>query len=684
MEEVMVYESREAMVMVGLSRRMREEQDRDGRQRETGAMEEEEPASDREVLGGDARGGVFRLLVISRSQKQLVIREERETFDRDACRERIERLLNLPGLVGLKKVMGCYGVLGFVKFVDLYYMAVIEKRRLVGDICGHEVFAVEQVRYLPISAVSLGAEVKRKEEKYLRYMSENDVMKDCFFSCSYDLTKTLQTNLGGLPYACSRVAGEASKMFTWNHQLLEGGGFLSMLHHKPWATRLIHGFFEQRTVVIVSRQMRLTLIARRSRCFAGTRYLKRGATLDGFVANEVETEQIVCEQGFTSRLSCSSYVQVRGSVPLFWSQVTDAMVPKPDIELHRFDCMYHATAAHFSSLLERYGRPVHAVDLVKQTEKKPRETKLGDELANAIRVLQEGYAGTDAQKKGGPSGTGAQAKLKSIMVSINSHLLPLRARDCDQDRRDLSFISSRSADSARRSTESMGSEVQTGASEKSSHGSVLRFLTPVLAPFMTSSPSVEPLSSMKEDEEEADKKAPSRSRGALGKYDWLYSPQGAQVKVCSSQQVAQLVQLPEDLPDLFASSPRSRSKRRSSRSFQQLLQQLVDVPADRNYTNYLDLQSAVDAKTSQQEERLSCFCHLPQTSLYAFTREEGPEVSSSPPLSPYSSAFIQVDVYRRYARPARVLGLEEEEERSKSMANDKFGSLETWVLVDDK
>ena len=33
---------------------------------------------------------------------------------------------------------------------------------------------------------------------------------------------------------------------------------------------------------------------------------------------------------------------------------------------------------------------MHAVDLVKQTEKKPRETKLGDELANAIRVLQEG------------------------------------------------------------------------------------------------------------------------------------------------------------------------------------------------------------------------------------------------------------------------------------------------------
>ena len=39
----------------------------------------------------------------------------------------------------------------------------------------------------------------------------------------------------------------------------------------------------------------ITLIARRSRHFAGARYLKRGVNDQGNVANEVETEQIVFE-----------------------------------------------------------------------------------------------------------------------------------------------------------------------------------------------------------------------------------------------------------------------------------------------------------------------------------------------------------------------------------------------------
>ncbi len=39
--------------------------------------------------------------------------------------------------------------------------------------------------------------------------------------------------------------------------------------------------------------MVITLIARRSRYFAGTRFLKRGVNESGYVGNYVETEQIV-------------------------------------------------------------------------------------------------------------------------------------------------------------------------------------------------------------------------------------------------------------------------------------------------------------------------------------------------------------------------------------------------------
>ena len=48
-----------------------------------------------------------------------------------------------------------------------------------------------------------------------------------------------------------------------------------------------------------------------------SRFCVRGVDDDGHVANFVETEQLV-----TLDKSCTSFVQIRGSVPLFWEQVT--------------------------------------------------------------------------------------------------------------------------------------------------------------------------------------------------------------------------------------------------------------------------------------------------------------------------------------------------------------------------
>jgi hypothetical protein len=69
----------------------------------------------------------------------------------------------------------------------------------------------------------------------------------------------------------------------------------------------------------------VTLIARRSRRFAGVRFLKRGVSDAGCVGNDVETEQIVADVSSTlsgaARAPLTSFVQLRGSIPLYWSQV---------------------------------------------------------------------------------------------------------------------------------------------------------------------------------------------------------------------------------------------------------------------------------------------------------------------------------------------------------------------------
>lgn len=72
------------------------------------------------------------------------------------------------------------------------------------------------------------------------------------------------------------------------------------------------------------------LISRRSVLRAGTRYNSRGVDSQGNVSNNVETEQIIVTEETKNILS---YLQTRGSMPLFWRQdVNVKYVPKLVLE----------------------------------------------------------------------------------------------------------------------------------------------------------------------------------------------------------------------------------------------------------------------------------------------------------------------------------------------------------------
>ena len=94
--------------------------------------------------------------------------------------------------------------------------------------------------------------------------------------------------------------------------------------------------FEIRRQIIKGVHVLLYLISRRSRYRAGTRYFRRGIDEDGNVANFNETEQMVFvdnpdseEQKFPHLLS---YVQTRGSVPLYWAEI-NTLRYKPDLQI---------------------------------------------------------------------------------------------------------------------------------------------------------------------------------------------------------------------------------------------------------------------------------------------------------------------------------------------------------------
>ena len=55
-----------------------------------------------------------------------------------------------------------------------------------------------------------------------------------------------------------------------------------MIHH-DWILNIIHGFVDQANISVYGSPILLTLVARRSCRFAGTRFLKRGANYKGNV-----------------------------------------------------------------------------------------------------------------------------------------------------------------------------------------------------------------------------------------------------------------------------------------------------------------------------------------------------------------------------------------------------------------
>jgi hypothetical protein len=323
---------------------------------------------------------------------------------------------------GLKPIAKAYGIVGFIKFLDCYYLTLITRRAKVGSIGGNGIYTIKSTETFPIKPAesstrgaangemdihadpssvllnmwnrgkrSVGLGLTNREIAELRYQGLYqvvDLTKNFFFSYTYDLTRSLQENF--LSNTSQPFPPPPFKdMFAWNYfltrELEECTNSLSSFH---WQMPIIHGAFVQRKLNDYGRSLNVILLARRSRHFAGTRYLKRGVSEQGKVANDVEHEQILHDESkAVSNGVFSSYIQIRGSIPTFWTQESSVTMPKPPIELNRVDPTYSATQLHFEDLLKRYGSPVVVLDLVKQSEKREREVRVGNEYRHAIDHL---------------------------------------------------------------------------------------------------------------------------------------------------------------------------------------------------------------------------------------------------------------------------------------------------------
>ncbi|XP_061356827.1 phosphoinositide phosphatase SAC2-like isoform X2 [Gastrolobium bilobum] len=341
------------------------------------------------MIGRDKNRTYWRILKIDRLEpSELNITEDYTVFSEIECCDILRRMHEgNKSTGGLKFVTTCYGIIGFVKFLEPYYMLLITKRMKIGTIFGHPIYAITKNEMIPVPHATVLSKMaySNDENRYKKLLCSVDLTKDFFFSYSYNVMLSLQKNLsdnitqGQLLY---------ENMFVWNEFLTRG--IRNTLQNTSWIVALVYGFFKQVKLSISDREFNLTIIARRSQHYAGTRYLKRGVNEKGRVANDVETEQIVFADAHDGcPMQISSVVQIRGSIPLFWSHETSRLNIKPDIILSKKDHNFEATRLHFENLVKRYGNPIIILNLIKTREKKPRETILRAEFANAVRSINK-------------------------------------------------------------------------------------------------------------------------------------------------------------------------------------------------------------------------------------------------------------------------------------------------------
>ncbi|GBB91089.1 hypothetical protein RclHR1_01820018 [Rhizophagus clarus] len=289
-----------------------------------------------------------------------------------------------------------YGCLGLLQVEKDMFLAVVTGSTHIGEIRpGESVHRILDVEFYSLNDphdISYGVNRIYDDNGQSPLQNEQPVVHPCaplkkllsnghfYFSSDFDLTRTLGARITMAAadkysfddhflwnkYMIKELLNFRSKLNKVNQETMDRCGFLVLA---------IQGYIGRKETTIGTRAVSLSVISKLSCKRAGTRYNTRGIDDDGNVANFVETETILQMPN-----TCFSYVQVRGSVPVFWEQ-QGLQVMTHKIQISRGpDATQPAVERHFNELQSRYGD----VDIINLLGVKEGESILSKEYEERI------------------------------------------------------------------------------------------------------------------------------------------------------------------------------------------------------------------------------------------------------------------------------------------------------------
>ncbi|OMJ70418.1 hypothetical protein SteCoe_31601 [Stentor coeruleus] len=246
-------------------------------------------------------------------------------------------------------------IVGIVPIDTYLYLVLVTEANIIDALKEQNIYEIKRIHMIPVNN-----SIKETESQVLEMQNISKLLSSGFyFSYYYDLTRSLdQEKVQG------NLHERAEKSFYWNYELYRD--FFNQGVDTQWLVPIIQGYVGISTVNFQNETLHLALISRRSCDRTGTRYNCRGLDDDGNVANYVETEQIMIISNCVF-----SYIQIRGSVPLFWEQIgiTAQINVTRSQEMNAIGLKKHA-----EQMLNKFGR-VTMINLLSNSKNEERHLK---------------------------------------------------------------------------------------------------------------------------------------------------------------------------------------------------------------------------------------------------------------------------------------------------------------------
>ncbi|KAK0245926.1 SacI homology domain-containing protein [Armillaria nabsnona] len=259
-----------------------------------------------------------------------------------------------------------YGILGTIALSMSEYVIIITGREPRGRIAGQDVYRATDFDMLPLNPNISVQHPPHPVEGHLLALLRSHLYGGVFlFSYGWDLTRRLQLQWEHREHDANKASWEvADDRFFWNRflqtRLIDANAKQDL---GAFILPVLYGTFDIRPAFVQGRHMQLALISRRSRFRAGTRYFRRGVDNEGHVANFNETEQILLVEAQNSAAAPRSadefaaqlsFVQIRGSVPVFWAEV-NTLRYKPDLQIMDLEDTPEVMKMHLLEQVSLYG-----------------------------------------------------------------------------------------------------------------------------------------------------------------------------------------------------------------------------------------------------------------------------------------------------------------------------------------